>query len=125
MMESIQKDQQASAIRQSIKQAKVVITLRDQLARLEKNKDFKAVFNKEYFDRYMRNQVELLANPAMQDPVARQTLHNAIEGISQLNYWMILIKQEAVRAERSIQSSQEELDYLLNEEEDEDNMEEI
>lgn len=117
MMEGIPREEQVAAMQQAVAQAKETIALRDMLEQLDKNKAFKKLIKDEYLNRYARRQVELLADPSMQNEQSRTIILNALEGISQLNYWLVLIGQEARRAEYAVQRIEEELDVFYAEEE--------
>jgi hypothetical protein len=99
----------------TIEQAKNAVKLKDQAERLIKNRDFKAVFEEEYFDSYVRNTSLLLAEVKYDNPKMYEDLVDELEAVGRVRGFIQGIFQKAREAEKAIVNAQSEIDLLREE----------
>lgn len=107
-------------VKETLKQAKKEAGLRDSLERLLKNKDFKNLFQDEYFEKEPVRITMLRANVQLQDPKIQAQMLNDFMAIGALDQFFRTIMQRGQLADKNIISCQE---YLDNPEEYQDDEE--
>lgn len=111
-------DQQTS-IERDIQNYKASIKLRDALVRLEKNKDFIAIILDGYQKKEALRLVNLRVDPATQAAECQRNILRDIDAISALNSYFQHIHQDGDIAVKSLQTSEETLEAVLQEEQGE------
>lgn len=99
----------------SIEEAQRVITLRDKLIKLQKNKDFKEIFEKELLENYATNTVYALSNPNMQDKATQEDLIKELEMIGRFRLFCSSIYQRGNYAEKAIYDNKEAIAEIRRE----------
>ena len=100
----------------TIEQAKESIADREAMDRLKKNRDFKRIFEKGFFDAYAVNLVYLKSDPSMQEPNVQEDIIKDIDSIGRVRQYLSSIYQKAHVAEKDLRDSEEQRDELLAEE---------
>lgn len=96
----------------TIEQAKKSIDLMKRMERLYKNRDFKAIFEDDYFDNYTRNTVYLLSDPNMQGEAEQADLLKDLEAIGRVRTYLGSIFQKGRLAEKTLKDSEVTLEEL-------------
>lgn len=86
----------------SKEQAQAAVKLRDQAEKLLKNREFKAVFDDEYFDSYTKNTALLLSEVKQDDPKMYQDLIDELEAVGRVRGFIRSIFQKGNMAEKTI-----------------------
>lgn len=100
-------------------QAQAAIKLRDQAERLLKNRDFKAVFDDEYFDSYIKNTALLLSEVKQDDPKMHQDLIDELEAVGRVRGFIRGIFQKGAMSEKTVADAEAEIAELRAEGADE------
>lgn len=98
-----------------ITQAKYMVDLGDALARLEKNKDFKKVFEEEYFKNEAGRLIRARANFNL-SPEQRNNILNMLDSIGFLQQFFRDIKVTAEQMKQTIAENEETREEMLREE---------
>jgi hypothetical protein len=99
----------------SIEDAKQKIELRDALARLIENKDFKTIVDNGYFEGEAIRLVHLKADPNMQDPEQQDFVIKAIDAVGFFRAYLSRIFQQGNTAEGALKSHEQTLEEILAE----------
>ena len=101
---------QEKQVKEQLKIAKREAGLRDSLNRLLNNKDFKNLFQDEYFEKEPVRITMLRANVQLQDPKIQAQMLNDFMAIGALDQFFKTIMQRGQLADKTIQMCQEYLD---------------
>ena len=93
-------------------QAQHAIKLREHAKKLLKNRDFKAVFEDEYFDAYIKNTALLLSEVKQDSPKMYEDLVDELEAVGRVRAFIQGIFQKANMAEKSIEDADAQLAEL-------------
>jgi len=98
-----------------IKDSKLKIDRKNQLLRLEKNRDFKAIIGEGYLREHAIRQVMLKSHPGLQQESAKFAVDSQLNGIGALKQFFVAIMTEGVQAEASLENEEASLEELLAE----------
>lgn len=96
----------------SIEEAKKAVEIRDAIARLEKNRDFKKVILDLYFGDHAQRIAHLYSDPN----VEREEVHNQLIGIGVLKQFLLAQRQMGQNALDAMQDYEGTLDELRSQE---------
>lgn len=103
----------------TIEQAKAAVKLRDHADKLLKNRDFKALFDDEYFDSYVKNTALMLSEVKVDDPKMHEDLVLELEAVGRVRGFIRSVFQKGAMADKSIVEAEEMIDELRAAGEDE------
>ncbi len=103
----------------SKEQAHAAVKLKGHAEKLLKNRDFKAVFDDEYFDSYTKNTAILLSEVKHNDPNMYQDLIDELEAVGRVRGFIRSIFQKGHMAEKSITDADAQIAELRAEGADE------
>ena len=101
---------QEKQVKEQLKIAKKEAGLRDSLNKLLNNKDFKNLFQDEYFEKEPVRITMLRGNIELQDPKIQAQMLNDFMAIGALDQFFRTIMQRGQLADKTIQMCQEYLD---------------
>lgn len=107
---------QQNSIERDIQNYKADIKLRDALTRLEKSKDFIAIVSDGYQKKEALRLVSLRVDPNTQADHSQRNILRDIDAISALGSYFQHIHQQADIAENSLETSEQTLEAILQEE---------
>ena len=96
----------------TIEEAKKAVKLRDQAEKLIKNRDFKAVFDDEYFDSYTKNTAIMLAEIKHDDPKMHADLVEELEAVGRVRGFIRGIFQKGAMADKTIKDAQTAIEEI-------------
>lgn len=99
----------------SLEAAKAHVDLAKSLAKLKKNADFKKLFLNKYLNSYAVRLVLLKASMGMQAEEQQLNIVNQLNGIGQMNQYMMYVEQEGRMAEKAISDFEEDRATILEE----------
>lgn len=100
----------------TIEQAKEAIADVEAMERLKKNRDFKRIFEKGFFDAYAVNLVYLKADPNMRTPEDQEDIIKDIDSIGRLRMYLSAIYQKGHVARKDLADAEGERAEILAEE---------
>lgn len=103
---------ESAAIQIDLDEAKKKVKLGEALDRLERNKDFKLVFEEEFFKQEAIRQVSCLSEPAFQSPHMHASLIADMRAGATLQAFFRLLQRNAEAAKQAIINGEEELANL-------------
>lgn len=103
----------------TLDEAKKKVKLGEALERLERNKDFKLVFDEEFFKQESLRQVSLLSCPAHQEPHKQASIIADMRASATVQAFFRLIQRNAEHAEVAIMDNEEQLANMRRDGEDE------
>jgi len=109
--------EQIEQVELSMEEAKGSIELMEAFQRLAKSKDFKEIFEENYFKREASRLVLLKADDQMQDEDSQKFILNQIDAIGQVRKYLIAINQMGRMAQNALAADQNTHNELLNEDE--------
>lgn len=108
--------QDTHTIELNIKEAKSIVAMGNSLERLFSNKDFKKVFLENYFEGEAMRLVHLKSDPNQQDSESQDFIIKQMDAIGCVKKYLQNIRHQKMLAEKAIQSDQETLDELREQE---------
>lgn len=96
-------------------QAQRAVKLRDHASKLLKNRDFKAVFDEEYFDAFTKNTALLLSEVKHNDPTMHKDLIDELEAVGRVRGFISALFQKGNMAEKTIADADAQLEQLRTE----------
>lgn len=96
----------------TVEQANKSIKLMEQLEKLNKNREFKAIIEEELLDNYARNTVYLLSDPSCAGEADQSDLIKDLEMIGRFRMFLSSIYQKGHVATKSIADANEMIDEL-------------
>jgi hypothetical protein len=106
---------QIETLELSIEQAQKSVKLMNQMDKLRKNKEFKAIIEDELLDNYARNTVYLLSDPNMSGEAEQADLIKDLEMVGRVRQFFSTIYQKGRMAEKTIIDSNVTIDELREE----------
>ena len=108
-----EREQQLESLELSIEEQRVKINRMQALARLEKNEDFKKIFDEGFLRDHAVRQVMLKSHPSMiTDEGMQKVLDNQIAGCGALKQFLIAIYQEGRNAEIALAEDQATMEEI-------------
>ena len=93
---------QLQTIEISIDEARKAVTAKDALARLVKNRDFRALFVTGFFEQEAVRTVSLKSHPAFQDEASQTELDRTIYAIGSVQQYMNKVRAMGEQSERAL-----------------------
>lgn len=109
-----QNEADLQTINVSIEQAQKDVDKRESLYRLMKNRDFKALFMKGFFEEEAIRLVELKSHPAQQGELEQLIIDNQIRSIGMLKQFMNTIRVKGDMSERAIADHEQMREHIEN-----------
>lgn len=109
---------QAQEVQLTLDEAKKKVKLGEALERLERNKDFKLVFDEEFFKQESLRQVSLLSDPAFQTPHMQASIISDMRASATVQAFFRLVYRNASAAQQAVLDSEEQLESIRRNGED-------
>lgn len=94
------------------------IKLRDALAKLKQVPEFKLLIEDKYLMAYASELVIQRSNPSKQSTEDQSLINKAIDGVGSFSHYLYKIESEGNLAESAIKDTEEYLEYLRNQPEE-------
>jgi len=106
-------EEQLQQVEMTIEAAKPTIERYEAFRRLKDNKDFIAIFEKDYFVEESSRLVLMLAEPGMQAPEEQASILKSINAIGELRQYLITVSHMGKRAIEETGSCEEAREEIL------------
>lgn len=103
---------QTQQIQITLDEAKKKVKLGEALERLERNKDFKLIFEEEFFKQESLRQVSLLSCPNHQEPHKQAAIIADMRASATVQAFFRLLVRNAAMAEQSVLDNEDQLAQL-------------
>lgn len=103
---------QVQEVQITLDEAKKKVKLGEALERLERNKDFKLIFEEEFFKQESIRQVSLLSCPNHQEPHKQAAIIADMRASATVQSFFNLLRRNARMSEQAVQDSEDQLAQL-------------